>query len=160
MTSVVIPRFDANMLDVTIVSWRRQVGERVAAGEVLAELSTDKAMLQLEAPAAGTLLAVWVAAKSIVPVGYAVAAIGEAGEAAKEPLSNQELMARYRKEAGLEVASATPVSPAASRPVRIRATPRARRLAAEQGLDLAAIQAATGVAVVDEAAIGAYLANR
>lgn len=153
MTYIKIPQLDANILDVTVTKWRKQAGDSVAKGECVAELTTDKAVFELESSEAGTLLAVYAREKSVVPVGYAVAAVGAAGEAAPEPpAENETLLAAYR--GGVSVTSASPSVP---REARVRATPKARRIAAEKGLDLAEIQKATGVPVVDEAAISTFL---
>ncbi len=151
MTRIIIPQLDANLVDVTVTRWRKHLGETVTSGEALAELTTDKAAYELEAPATGTLLAVFAAEKSVVPTGYIVGLIGAAGEAdAGAEAENEVLMAAYRG----------PVSapaPSRERAVRVRATPRARRLAQEQGLDLAKIQAETGAEVLDEAVLAPYL---
>ena len=152
MTRIVIPQLDANLVDVTLTRWRKTVGDTVAAGETLAELSTDKAVYELEAPAGGTLLAVYAADKSVVPTGFNVGLIGEPGE--EEDLAtaeeNSALMAAYRGPA------AAP-APARDRGARVRATPRARRLAQERGIDLARVQAETGAEVIDETVLAPFL---
>jgi pyruvate/2-oxoglutarate dehydrogenase complex dihydrolipoamide acyltransferase (E2) component len=151
MTRINIPQLDANLVDVTLTRWRKAVGDTVAAGETLAELTTDKAVYELEAPGSGTLLAVYAAEKSVVPAGFIVGLIGASGEtdpAAED--ANAELMSAYR---GPSVAAA----PARDRGARVRATPRARRLAQEKGLDLAQIQAETGAEVIDETVLAPYL---
>jgi pyruvate/2-oxoglutarate dehydrogenase complex dihydrolipoamide acyltransferase (E2) component len=151
MTRIIIPQLDVNLVDVTVTSWRKQPGETVAAGESLAELTTDKAVYELEAPASGTLLAVYAAEKSVVPTGFIAGLIGAPGEddAAIEA-DNAALMLAYR---GPAAASA----PARERPARVRATPRARRLAQEKGLDLAKIQTETGAEIIDETVLAPYL---
>lgn len=50
MTRIIIPQFDVNLVDVTVTHWRKQPGERVETGECLAELTTDKAVYELESP--------------------------------------------------------------------------------------------------------------
>ena len=152
MTKIVIPQLDANLVDVTITRWRKQVGEAVAAGEIVADLTTDKAAYELESPAAGTLLAVIAAEKSIVLAGSAIGVIGEPGEeAALAEGQAASPAAQGGSEGGAGVAAAAPRAP------RVRATPRARRLAQEKGLDLAKIQAETGAEIIDEAVLAPYL---
>ena len=154
MTLIIIPQFDVNLVDVTVTHWRKQPGERVETGECLAELTTDKAVYELESPAAGTLLAVYATEKSVVPTGFIVGLIGEPGE--EDPAiaaDNEALMTAYRGPA----AAPTPVR---DRPARVRATPRVRRIAQEKGLDLAEIQAATGAEIIDETVLETYLASR
>ena len=163
MTRVTVPAIDANIVDVTVTAWHKRPGDAVAAGEVVAELTTDKAAFDLETPAGGTLLKILAAEKSVVPVGYILALVGNAGE--DDPsatAANAALLASYR-------ASAAPASPEGSGAVpaaptavsaggeRLRATPKARRLAQAHGLDLAAIQARTGAEIVTEAVLAPFL---
>ena len=145
MTTIIIPQLDANLVDVTITRWRKQAGDVVAAGEIVADLTTDKAAYELEAPASGTLLAIIAVEKSIVLAGSAIGIIGEPGE---------ELTA-LPAGANPEGRAALPAS--ANVPPRVRATPRARRLAQEKGLDLAKIQTETGAEIIDEAVLARYL---
>ncbi len=152
MTRIIIPQLDANLVDVTITRWRKQVGDLVMSGESIAELTTDKAAYELESPATGTLLAVYAAEKSVVPTRYIVGLIGETGEEDPDIVGdNEALVTAYR---GPAVASApTP----RERAVRVRATPRARRLAQEQGIDLVKVHAETGADVIDESVLAPYL---
>ncbi len=153
MTPIIIPQLDANIVDVTITQWHKQVGDVVAKGEILAVLTTDKAAYDFEAPAAGTLLAIAAPTKSIVPTGSVIGAIGEAGEQVEASAFAGPSVTQGQQDArtiGTGRCACPPAQP------RIRATPRARRLATEKGFDLAAICAAVGVEIVDEAAIAAY----
>jgi pyruvate dehydrogenase E2 component (dihydrolipoamide acetyltransferase) len=160
MTSIIIPQLDANIVDVTITQWRKQVGDVVAKGEILAVLTTDKAAYDFESPAAGTILSIVAPTKSIVPTGSVIGAIGEAGEQveagafAGPSVTQGEQDERTVGTGRCACPPGASVSPPAQ--PRIRATPRARRLATEKGFDLAAICAAVGVEIVDEAAIAAY----
>ena len=151
MTRITIPQLDVNLIDVTVTCWHKQPGDTVTAGENLADLTTDKAVYELESPAAGTLLAIHAAPKSLVPTGYIAGLIGAPGDT--DPgieAENAALMAAYR---GPAVAAA----PSRDRAPRVRATPRARRLAQENNLDLAKIQAETGAEVIDETVLAPYL---
>ena len=149
MTKIIIPQLDANLVDVTITRWRKQVGEAVAVGEIVADLTTDKAAYELEAPASGTLLAIVAAEKSIVLAGAAIGVIGELGE--------ETGLAEGCAEASAAQACQGDSASAAPRAPRVRATPRARRLAQEKGLDLAKIQAETGAEIIDETVLAPYL---
>ena len=151
MTPITIPQLDANMVDVTVTHWCKKIGDPITQGEAVAELTTDKAVYELEAPADGQLLAIYAAEKSVVPTGYAVGMLGAADETPPASLpENDALMASY---AG--PAAATTVKH--EHAPRVRATPRARRLAREKGLDLAKIQAETGAEVIDESVLKPYL---
>ncbi len=152
MTRITIPQLDANLVDVTVTRWRKTIGDTVKAGESIAELTTDKAVYELEAPADGTLLAIYAAEKSVVPTGFTAGLIGEPGEA---DAAAQAAQAGQPEACGS--AAAADAAPARDRGTRVRATPRARRLAQEKGLDLAKIQSETGAEVIDETVLAPYL---
>jgi pyruvate dehydrogenase E2 component (dihydrolipoamide acetyltransferase) len=166
MTRIIVPFIDANIVDVTVTDWRKQVGDTVTAGEMIAELTTDKAAFEVEAPGSGTLLEIYASPKSVVPVYYILALIGATGESDPQAAGeNDALMQAYRAQVstGSSRAPASAVLPAAAAAAphadasRTRATPKARRLAQTHGLDLAAIQARTGVDIVTEAVLAPFL---
>lgn len=182
MTRMIVPQLDANTVDVTVTAWRKSVGEAVQAGEIVAELTTDKATFELEAEASGVLREILAAEKSIVPSGYILGLIGVPGETDEAAAAaNAALMKTYRERAGqgaeargpgAEVggdgpatndsrhSAFPPPSTLQSAPAaggRVRATPRARRLAQDRGIDLARVQFATGAAVIDETVLMEYL---
>jgi pyruvate dehydrogenase E2 component (dihydrolipoamide acetyltransferase) len=111
-----MPALGMNQESGRLVAWHKREGEAVAQGEALMEIETDKATVDVEAPASGTLGRVTAQVGDDVPVGQPVAVILLQGESAAD---------------------------AAAPPVRTPASPRARRAAAERGLDLSAI-AGTG----------------
>ena len=167
MTRFTVPLLDANLVDVTVTRWMRNPGDRVEKGELVAEVTTDKAAFELECPADGTLLEVYAPLKSIVPVGYVLALVGEPGESDPEIAAhNKALLEKAARENG--VASAKPAgtpaqkSTVAAAPTAstIRATPKARRIARENGVDLAEVAAATGATIVTEAVLSEYLSGK
>ena len=144
-TEVILPRLGQGMETGTIVRWLKSEGEEVQKGEPLFELDTDKVTQEVEAEAAGVLLKIAVV-EGEVPVGQTVAFIGSegedvpevAGEAAAPPApeapSNKLLQAKE------EEGEAAPAAAAASGNGRIKASPLARRLARERGIDLATLR--------------------
>lgn len=171
-----------------LVEWKKQEGESVAVGDVLAEVETDKAVMELVARAGGTLLKHIVEAGATVPVSEPVAVIGEPGEdvsggagqrgsgpggnrggdgagqqAATEEASRTKAQATQPAPGRNQPTSMPPAPPAraaaestrpapqprpapapapvrASQPgTRVKASPLARRIAAERGLDLGAV---------------------
>lgn len=162
MLKVQIEKLDVNLEEVTVGEWLKKEGEPVAAEEPLVEIITDKVTFELPSPGAGVLRRIVAATKSVVPVGYTIALIG----APDEPLpdvdaENQALQERWMAAREAEVIVAVHKKPAGplrplSRPERVRATPAARRLAREHGLDLARIPPADGK-VVSEKDVEAYL---
>ena len=160
-TRILVPQLDANTIDVTVTAWHKQPGDTITAGESIAEITTDKAAFELEAPASGTLLVVLAALKSVVPAGYILGIIGTSGETdpAAEP-ENAALLASYHATTGTTapaVDAAKSTDTHATAVARVRATPKARRLAKQQGIDLTRVQAETGADVIDEAVLSPYL---
>src|SRR5919112_6773631 len=81
-TNVVMEALSPTMEEGRLVEWKKQEGDTVAVGDVLAEVETDKAVMELVARAGGTLLKQVIPAGTTVPVSELVAVIGEPGEAA------------------------------------------------------------------------------
>ncbi len=79
-TPVVMPKQGQSVESCIIVEWKKQPGDEVAQGDVLCEVETDKAVLDVESPAAGTLLALFYQEGDLVPVLETIAAIGQPGE--------------------------------------------------------------------------------
>src|SRR5579864_2647865 len=124
----------------TIVRWLKSEGEPVQKGEPLFELDTDKVTQQVEAEAAGVLLKIAVA-EGEVPVGQTVAFIGEQGEAVPEAAAAapaQEEVKASEPEAQQELPQ--PEAAVAAENGRIKASPLARRLARERGVDLRSVR--------------------
>ncbi len=165
VTRIVVPFLDANSVDVTVTAWCKAPGDHVRVGEIVAELTTDKATFELESTDSGTLLEILAAPKSVVPSGYILALLGEPGDVdAEAVVYNQSLMEKYRETVGqsdgetVGPSDSLTVQPAtAAATARVRATPRARRLAQELNIELARVQAETGAEVVDEVALQKWL---
>jgi pyruvate dehydrogenase E2 component (dihydrolipoamide acetyltransferase) len=141
-TEVILPRLGQGMESGTIVRWLKSEGEPVEKGEPLFELDTDKVTQEVEAEADGVLLKIAVA-EGEVPVGQTVAFIGAQGEdvpevAAAAPATPED----DAKPSAPEPAQQEP-SPAvavASGNGRIKASPLARRMARERGIELSGIR--------------------
>jgi pyruvate dehydrogenase E2 component (dihydrolipoamide acetyltransferase) len=76
---VLMPDFGNDSKGGTIVAWHKRTGERVAAGELLVEVMTDKVNVEVESPAGGTLAEILVQADEAAPVGAAIARIAQGG---------------------------------------------------------------------------------
>src|SRR4051794_13683495 len=79
-TNVVMEALSPTMEEGRLVEWKKQEGEPVAVGDVLAEVETDKAVMELVARTSGTMLKHIVEAGATVPVAEPVAVIGEPGD--------------------------------------------------------------------------------
>lgn len=145
MVEAVIPKLDETTEVATVERWLVREGERVEQGQAICEVETDKALVQVEAPAAGTLRRQLIAAGTEVPPLTVVALVGDPGEPvpAVDPFGRARGGAQSAApNAGAEAAaSATPAPPtqAPTASAGPAASPRARRLAAELGVDLGTV---------------------
>jgi pyruvate dehydrogenase E2 component (dihydrolipoamide acetyltransferase) len=137
---IVMPRLSDSMEEGTVARWLVEEGAQVARGQPLVEIDTDKATMEYESESDGTLLQILVAEGETAPIGAPIARIGLAGEAVAAP-SHGLLQGESAARAGenRERASDSP-SLAGSRPARANASPIAKRLAQERGVDLTALQ--------------------
>lgn len=148
MPDVLMPRLSDTMTEGVLSNWLKSEGDEIHRGDILAEIETDKATMELEAYDDGTLTKILVAAGTTVPVGEPLAIIagpddsaGSAAAPAEEPTTVAP--AQGPGPASPELPATDPASgsstQAAPRDVRVRATPLVRSLAHERGIDLAAV---------------------
>ncbi len=136
-TNVVMPQMGYDMREGTVVRWYKQEGETINRGEVIADIETDKATVEFEAYTGGVLGRIVAAEGVAVPVGNLIAIITEPGEAVPEPAVAPPAAAEPAPAPIPEPAAA--VAPPAAAPLadgQVRASPIARRLARERGIDL------------------------
>lgn len=140
---VILPKVDMDMETGQISRWYAKDGDTIVKGQLLFEIETDKAAMEVDAPASGILGDVSAAEGAVVPVGQAVAWIYAEGEARKG-VAKPSAVESTPVEAPAEVA---PEQPAQAQTVispddgdSVRATPLARRLAREAGIDISVIQ--------------------
>ena len=146
--SVVMPALELTQESGKLIAWRKKEGERVGKGEVLLEVETDKAVVEIEAPADGILAGIEAAEGAVVPVGQTIAWIVQAGEAVPARGSQVAAAARQSVEAARasavaagSVGSADSVSASGSSSSAVKISPKARRLAKERGVDIDAKEA-------------------
>ncbi len=140
---VAMPKLGFDMAEGRLIRWLKAEGERVQKGDVLAEIETDKATVEVEAPAAGLVRRQLVSEGTAVPVGTPIAILAEADEPIADLAAGAPAPAAVsRAEAG-EPSAAPPstAAPAESGrlPGGVRASPLARRVARQAGVDLAAV---------------------
>jgi pyruvate dehydrogenase E2 component (dihydrolipoamide acetyltransferase) len=130
--SVVMPALEMAQDSGKLVSWLKQEGESVRKGEMLLEVETDKAVVEVEAAADGILAGVTARPGDVVHVGHTIAWLVQPGESPPEAVS------RPAAASSAAVASPTAVAPSVSAPARgsARVSPKARRLAQEKGVDI------------------------
>lgn len=145
-TEITMPKLSDTMTEGQLGAWRKSVGERIERGDIIAEVETDKATMDLEAFTSGILLEQRVQAGELVPVGSVIGLIGEPGEMV--PQSSQTNVTTKPATASAE---ASPVSPAPTQAPSVagvehstahgvEAAPIVRRRAAELGIDLTLVQ--------------------
>jgi pyruvate dehydrogenase E2 component (dihydrolipoyllysine-residue acetyltransferase) len=141
-SEVKLPRLGQGMESGTVVKWLKSEGDPVEKGEPLYELDTDKVTQEVEAEASGVLLKI-VVPEGEVPVATTLAFIGEAGEQVEAPAPKEEAAVPEPQGAAPAEEPEPPVAAVAAAErapgERVKASPLARRLAREQGVDLAVI---------------------
>jgi pyruvate dehydrogenase E2 component (dihydrolipoamide acetyltransferase) len=175
MPEIQMPKLSDTMTEGTLVAWKKKKGDKVSAGDVIAEIETDKATMEWESPEDGTLAEIYVEEGGKVNVGEKIAFIGSEGEAApkkeekKAEAPKDEKKAPKKEQAETEKPApaeeeepdtappkedkkapekkAAPPPKSAPEPraessgeARVKASPLARRLAAEQGVDLSTVK--------------------
>jgi pyruvate dehydrogenase E2 component (dihydrolipoamide acetyltransferase) len=136
--SVVMPALELTQETGKLVAWRKSEGEPVAKGEVLLEVETDKAVVEIEAAADGILAGVKAVAGDVIPVGKTIAWIISPGEALpKEDVSRDSV-----KSVTAARVQPSHSAPAASEPQSgsAKISPKARRLAREHNVDIARVR--------------------
>jgi pyruvate dehydrogenase E2 component (dihydrolipoamide acetyltransferase) len=137
-TKVVMEALSPTMEEGRLVEWKKNEGDAVAPGDVLAEVETDKAVMELAARAAGTLIKQVVPVGTTLPVGGIVAWLGAKGDAAPAPAKAAAPAATAAAPAAAPAPSAVSAPPASSD--RVKASPLAKKIAKEKGLDLGRVQ--------------------
>ena len=152
MNDIVMPRLSDSMEEGTVLGWMKAVGDEVALGDELVEIETDKANMVYEADVAGTLIEIIAEEGATLPIGEVIARVGDAGEAPAVPSGDSEAAPAAEPDSAPdgkpdeapapEAAPATTPEPAAAPAAagdRIKASPLARRMAREQGVELASL---------------------
>ena len=142
-TNVIMPALEMAQETGKVVRWLKSPGDAVRKGEPLLEIETDKVTVEIEAPAAGVLRDVTAQEGDVVPVGQTIAQIFAAEEAA---------VATSARSAG--AAASAPAAP----PAAVKASPLARKLAEQHGVDIARIKTASGR--VEKADVLAYVESQ
>lgn len=144
-TIIEMPKLSDTMTEGTLVKWLKKEGDKVAVGDVLAEVETDKATMEMAANDDGILGKIYVTAGSKAVLGAALAVLVEEGEAvpeapvAKAPVKPAAPAPSSGGTASAPAArgnSARAAASAATNGGRIKASPLARKIAAEKGIDL------------------------
>ncbi|MDP6455631.1 MAG: dihydrolipoamide acetyltransferase family protein [SAR202 cluster bacterium] len=158
-TELTMPQMGYDMQEGTVVRWLKSEGSPVQMGEAVAEIETDKAVVEFESYGEGVLLKILVAEGTTVPVGEVIALVGAESEAPVAPTPDEPAQPEEAEEqAEAPVSAAIPleapaqpvstnggvaaqdVAPRAEPEGRLFATPAARKIAEEQDIDLRQIE--------------------
>jgi len=139
--SVVMPALEMAQETGKLIAWRKQEGDRITKGEPLLEIETDKAVVEVEAPADGVLAGIQASAGQDIPVGQTIAWIVAPGEAVPVETESTTPAARGASHAASPAKEQTQAAVATSTPTsNARISPKARRLAKELGVDVASVR--------------------
>src|ERR1700740_759258 len=138
--SVVMPALEMAQETGKLIAWRKKEGEPVSKGEPLLEIETYKAVVEVEAPADGVLAGIKASEGADIPVGQTIAWIVAPGEQPPADTASVAPAARATSQPKSEPSHSAPTHDAASSAaVSAQISPKARRLAKELGVDIAAI---------------------
>ena len=146
MTNVEMPKANENLTEATLDRWLVKEGQSVTKDQSLCDIITDKAKFEMPSPAAGTVLKLLAPERALLPVGYVMCVLGTPSESVPSEVAaaNEKLLAAHRASATALASSATSTGSAQTAGTAVggagvRATPAARRIAKEKGVDLAEV---------------------
>jgi pyruvate dehydrogenase E2 component (dihydrolipoamide acetyltransferase) len=149
-----MPKMSDTMTEGVIVAWHKKVGDDVKSGDILAEVETDKATMELENYVKGTLLHIGIEAGQSVPVDAVIAVVGQKGEDISALLSEKPKAEAPKEESVQPKAEEKPASTdkpqtisqpqqttvsAASNDSRLKASPLAKKMAEDKGVDISKV---------------------
>src|SRR5579863_1175611 len=137
--SIVMPALEMAQETGKIISWLKKEGDTITKGEPLAEIETDKVVLELEASADGVLAGVKAAPGDVVQVGKTIAWIVAPGEKPPVEAESAAPAARTMTEQSKQAVATSAPTPASAPKVEAKVSPKARRMAQELGIDLSAV---------------------
>ena len=137
--TISMPKLGFDMAEGLLVRWVRQVGENINKGDVLAEIETDKATVEVESSASGVVLQLIVDQGTMVPVNAPIAIVGSAGEKVDAPKAlNVERLTLNVQPAS--IVDSVPQAVASADGASVKASPLAKKIARDQKVNLANVQ--------------------
>lgn len=138
MNQITMPKLSDTMLEGTLIKWHKKVGDKITVGDVIADVETDKATMEMEAFDDGTITEILVPEGGIVKVGQPLANL-EGGKKSASKSSAPTAVA-LTPTAATAPASAKPKTTATPDGSRMKASPLAKKIALERGVDLSGVQ--------------------
>jgi pyruvate dehydrogenase E2 component (dihydrolipoamide acetyltransferase) len=149
-TNVIMPALELAQETGKVVRWIKAPGDTVRKGEPIVEIETDKVTVEIEAPAAGVLRDVTAQEGDVIPVGHTIAVIAAVGE--------PSTLSPPGRGQGVGPGGEGARAEAPADDTRVKASPLARRIAEEHGVDLARVKTASGK--IEKADVLAYVESR
>lgn len=137
--SIVMPALEMAQETGKIISWLKQEGDSISKGDPLAEIETDKVVLEVEATADGVLAGVTASAGDVIPVGKIIAWIVAPGERPPVEVESTAPAARTMTGTPRPTTVAPSDAPASAEKLEVKVSPKARRMAQELGVDLSKV---------------------
>ena len=142
--NIEMPKLSDTMTEGTLASWRKKAGDTVEIGDIIAEIETDKATMEMEAFDEGTIVEILVQEGTKAPVGAVLAVIAEEDEDVSVTTTAAAPAESATKTSASDtaspVAAVVPTTTVAADGSRLRVSPLARKIAAEKGVDLTTVQ--------------------
>jgi len=140
-----MPKLGFDMAEGVLVRWVKNIGENINKGDVLAEIETDKATVEVESSASGVVLQQIVDEGAVVPVNAPIAVVGAEGEEVEAPAaapekSEEKADEKPASQSAPESASTQQASTSSDSGDRVKASPLAKKIAADKNINLANIQ--------------------
>jgi pyruvate dehydrogenase E2 component (dihydrolipoamide acetyltransferase) len=142
--TISMPKLGFDMAEGLLVRWVRQVGENINKGDVLAEIETDKATVEVESSASGVVLQLIVDQGTMVPVNAPIAIVGAAGEkvesAAPSKVEGQKSTDEKPAAQTQPIVDSAPQAVASADGAPVKASPLAKKIARDQKVDLSNVK--------------------
>ena len=140
-----MPKLGFDMAEGLLVRWVKQVGENINKGDILAEIETDKATVEVESHASGVVLQLIVEQGTMVPVNAPIAVVGQAGEKVEAPATAAPQKAEVKADAApasqsQPTAAPVPQTSTSLHAGPVKASPLAKKVAKDNNVDLASLQ--------------------
>lgn len=146
---ITMPKLSDTMTDGLFAGWRKKVGDQIERGEIIAEIETDKAVMELEAFASGTLLKIMISDGEVVPVGTVIGLIGEQDELDDESVAESDDTSEAAPPSAPTPDTAQRIEPKApavmeqtslhNEQEHDKASPMVRRIARDKDIDLGSV---------------------
>ncbi len=143
--NIEMPKLSDTMTEGTVVSWKKAEGDAVEMGDIIAEIETDKATMEMEAFDDGVMAKIIIPEGGKAPVGSLLAILAEEGESVEEAIAGSgdaaaaPAAAPAAAEAAPAAASAAPAPAVSADGDRLKVSPLARKVGAESGVDLSTV---------------------